>query len=158
MWQIKDKIYDNTQDAEDVFQQIWCIAVKKLPTDFVYEGKDLGAWFYRVTRNQISKHIAKKTRDKNIQASVVATLQLITENHTHFNDDDKREMLIEAVTHLKNPAYREVVLLRYLYGLSNNEIAERLGKKPNTIAKTHQRALKHLRSILCTMMEDENVR
>lgn len=156
MRQIKYKIYDN-EDAEDVFQRVWCVAVEKLPTIFSYEGKNLGAWFYRVTQYQISKHIANKKRDRNIR-SLLVTLQSFTNNHAYLNDDGDRETLIEAIARLKNPLQREVILLHYLQGLSITEISERLGKKANTIAQAHKRALAHIRSMLYIIDGDENVR
>lgn len=152
---IKNKVFD-IEDAQDVFQQVWCAAIGKLSQEFIWQGTPIVAWLQQVAKNQISKHIEKSQRNKRINVAMIALLQVSEEPHFRIDDEEWRYMLIDAVARLKNSMYREIILLHYLQELSINEIADRLDKKPNTIAQAHKRALKHLEITLHTMMEETN--
>jgi RNA polymerase sigma-70 factor (ECF subfamily) len=54
-----------------------------------------------------------------------------------------------------DPESRETVMLRAFEGLSNQEAAEELGQKPNTVAQRYKRALERLRKLLPASIFDE---
>lgn len=66
---------------------------------------------------------------------------------TRIHNDDVRKILSKSLNRL-DEGKRQVLVMRFLEGRSNTEIAELLGEKQNTIAVRYRRALEELARIL----------
>ncbi len=144
--------------AEDVTAEVFASAVNSIAT---YSGKrPLLAWFYGIARHRVADH-HRRTQPRE------SLLQRLTRTFTGSTDDPGIDHSIEALgssehdpgaraalldlapaLHRLTPDQREVVVLRYLVGLTTPEIAAALGRRPAAIYSLEARALVRLRKDL----------
>ena len=133
------------EEAEDLAEAVFLKAyehIRNRSTRIV----DVKPWLYRVARNTVIDHY--RTRKNHVG------LDGIVDKGT---DDPPPEQLVqsaEQVGQMKNalqrlePAYQEVLLLRFVNNLSYEETAAIMGTKADTLRVTQYRALKKLREIM----------
>ena len=127
----------NTQDPEDVFQTVFLkYALCRKPFESPEHEK---AWLIRVTSNQCKDVLKSFFRRHTVSLQEAAQTQngMTTE---HLG-------VLEAVWALPK-AYRDVVYLHYYEGYTAPEIAQILGRNPNTLYTHLTRAKKLLREAL----------
>lgn len=133
----------NTQDAEDIHQEVFLRYLKKRPK---FESEEHSkAWFLRVTIN-----LAKNLWKTAWRQRVVSLGEVDREETETQQEEDK---LIETVKRLPQK-YRTVVHLFYYEEYSLEEIADILKAKPSTVRTRLTRARQKLRELL---KEDEYV-
>ncbi len=127
--------------------------------DYVAEGKEVThfrPFLYRIASNLVVEEYRKRK---------TVSLDAFLEGEGHdegmiagLRDDESTERLtdfldgkraLEAVEKLP-PSYREVIVLRYVDGLSPKEIAAYLKERENTVSVRIHRALAQLRDLLNT--------
>ena len=134
--------------AEDVLQIVFVKIYRGL-ANFRFEAS-LATWIYRVTLNEClnqqrgrgAQHIpfeALLGSDEELDLGAAADLQ--------HADGERREIVHRAVMEL-SPKLRAVVALKYLEGLSYEEIATVLECSPGTVASRLNRALSELEARL----------
>jgi RNA polymerase sigma-70 factor, ECF subfamily len=142
---------DSQPDAADVAQQTFIQAFESLPG--LRAEVPLRPWLMRVARNKCIDLLRKRrtvslpsvTRDEDATAfDPVDEAPLPEEIYEHA---ELQETLQEAINTLP-PRSREVVLLRYVSGLTFAEAAENLGIPENTAKTLFQRAKVQLRAFL----------
>ncbi len=130
--------------TSEVFLKVW---------QYFTEGKQvkhLQAFIYQVARNLVIDHYRQKANQQTISTDdegvaelpdttvgVDITLQL-------SSDVEKLE---EALRQLKDE-YREVIVLRYLDGLSTGEVASILDKSKGNVRVLTHRAIEALREVM----------
>ena len=72
---------------------------------------------------------------------------LLSEPQSHETAPDEHVLLMEAVRSLGQPD-SEIILRRYYFGQTSNEIGAALGMQPNTVDQRLSRGLKKLRECL----------
>ncbi len=112
---------NNWADAEDCFQNTF-LKLYTLSPEFADESH-LKAWLIRVAVNE-SKNLLR-TRSRTVPLDAAASVPV-------FMDESDSETPVALLMRLK-PKYREVMYLCYCEGYKIDEIAEILGKNPNTI-------------------------
>lgn len=166
---VRARVFDETT-AEDLTSAVFVGALKGIDS-FRYKGRPLLAWLYRIARNVVASHqrrllerrggglkpgldlprrvIWRLTRRSRRDDMEAADHNLIS---SASSDGDPATMvdrldLRDALTRL--PAnQREVVILRFLVGLSAQEVAEAIGKRPAAIYSLQARAILALRQHL----------
>jgi RNA polymerase sigma-70 factor (ECF subfamily) len=134
--------------AEDVLQIVFVKIYRGLP-NFRFEAS-LATWIYRITLNEClnqqrgrgAQHVpfeALLGSDEELDAGAAADLQ--------HAETERREIVHRAVMDL-SPKLRAVVALKYLEGLSYEEIASVLECSPGTVASRLNRALIQLEARL----------
>ena len=140
--------------AEDIASQTFCIALEKIDS-FVWIGKPIRAWFYRIAINELNKYYraSKLEREKAIQAWYEDS-KYIEGVHEQLkekeNADEKAEMLKKlhvAFESLKEDD-RTILSLKFFQDLSYKEIGEILGLEVNYVGVKLNRALNNLSKIL----------
>lgn len=131
----------NTADAEDIMQDVCVTLLTKCPKQ--RDAEHLKAWLIRVTVNQCNSlhRLVWRRRRESL------------EDYTHLEAPEQTEVMAEIWQLPKN--YRNIVYLYYYESYTIAEIAEILGKNPNTVSSNLQRARKKLKDIL-TEGEDSN--
>ncbi|GAB4149774.1 MAG: sigma-70 family RNA polymerase sigma factor [Planctomycetota bacterium] len=133
----------NVTDSEDVTQEAFLAALSSLPK--LKDASKFSSWLYGLTLNTTRSFLRKKARTPSLPDTLIeetdedspSTLQLMA-------GDERHEALVSAVESLR-PIYRVVVELRYVEGLSCEDIAKRLNEPSGTIRSRLCRATEILR-------------
>jgi len=145
------------EQAHDLFGAVWTIAVSDLPTaKYQWQGKEVIAWLKVVANNKIKELKRGYTKREKL----TQYLDEMLEDDQQLIDEDESEMIIDWMTleqncksltvvlnRLKkeNPAYHEIIMLKFFNGLCYKEISDRTGKKYANIRQTYLRALSELK-------------
>jgi RNA polymerase sigma-70 factor (ECF subfamily) len=165
----KARVFDETT-AEDIASAVFVGALKGIGS-YHYRGRPLLAWLYRIARNVVASyqrellvprgddqkrsldlaqrviwHLMRRSRRDDVQAA---------DNDPESTGSSEADpaMMVERLD-LRNalaklPAtQREVVILRFLVGLSAQEVAEVIDKRPAAVYSLQARAILALREQL----------
>jgi RNA polymerase sigma-70 factor (ECF subfamily) len=131
--------------AEDFTADVFLRMLTHIHT-FTYQNRPIRAWLYTIARNLINDHYraSKKVRwvllNEAKQAPGTAFEQQI-----HL--DMRSKHLVQAISHLTN-GQQEVIILRFVEGLSVAETAAIMGKRKGAVKTLTRRALAALRRVL----------
>ena len=134
--------------AEDVLQIVFLKVYRGLPA-FRYDAS-LSTWIYRIAVNECQNQLQRRGA-KHVPLDAILgrdeefdTAQL---PDTEQLERERRQILRDAVMDL-SPKLRGVVVLKYIEGLSYDEIARVLECAPGTVASRLNRALAELETRL----------
>lgn len=136
----------NHQDSEDLTDSVFIKAWKAIDK-YEVQGTPFLAWLYRIARNVVIDFTRKRKFDQvdiddQYSLSAVGTLP-----EDAVANALQMKGVMNALDRLK-PIEREIVTLRFLMGMSHQEIAQIVDKKPGTVRVTQLRALKTLKVLL----------
>ncbi len=137
----------NQADLEDVVANVFVRAWKRLPT--LKNVNKFDSWLFSIAHNQ-ALDSARRRRESNVPFD--EALESATKNPDDMPDlatirRSETEDLMSAVAKL-SPEPRMVLILRFLHGMSHEEVALQLDKKPEAVRAMQYRALGRLRTIL----------
>jgi RNA polymerase sigma-70 factor (ECF subfamily) len=140
-------------EAEDLTESIFFKAWQALPR-FHLQGPGFRTWLYRIARNTIIDRHRTHKRTTSLEEAVLLrdpapTPQAVVEA------DQEVSRLSVALSRLK-PRPRQVILCRFISGLSHTETAAVLGISEGYVRVLQHRALKRMRLLLAEDM-GENV-
>lgn len=137
----------NKDEAEDLAQTVFLRVYKSLPR-FRDQGKEPLAYFFTIARNAIIDYWRKK-KDWKLDDNEEDERNdgpVVNNEHERIADRvDNAELVKNALAELDDTP-REVIVLRFMEGFSNKEIAELLDKSEEAIRQIQCRALKFLRN------------
>ncbi len=125
----------NNTDAEDCFQNTFIKLYEKSPT--FNDENHLKAWLIRVAVNECNSY-----RRKNKWLLPLSQIKESSISFTKFDDNDISWALVQL-----EDKYRDVLYLRYCEEYTATEIADILGKNPNTVRTLLKRGKEKLKSI-----------
>jgi RNA polymerase sigma-70 factor (ECF subfamily) len=148
----KDRVYSiayrmtgSSADAMDVAQDAFCLMFRKIAS-FRFDAK-FGTWLIRLTVNCCIDH---KRREKSRSMTSLASLSTLEESHEPVDDSQQPQRFAEdgeLGTHIQSslqklsPKLRAVLVLRYLEGMSYDELADTLeislGTVKSRLARAH---------------------
>jgi RNA polymerase sigma-70 factor (ECF subfamily) len=136
----------NTHDAEDIAQETFMEVFHHLPT--LKEPDKFASWLRAIANNLCASWIRKKKSQANLEERLSNRPETseVSADFGSFGigaDEDTYESLMKVVNTLSEPN-RIVIILKYLEGLSNLEIAEFLGISPSAVNVRIHRSLKQL--------------
>ena len=133
------------QDAEDIASQAWLEIARALPR-FSGGEDDFRALVFTVARRRLADH-RRTARRRHLDLVGDDTLTGVAggttpddEVLTHLAGEDAARRIAEILP--RDQA--DVVLLRVVAGLSTDEMAAALGKRPGTVRVLQHRALRRL--------------
>jgi len=139
-------------EAEDLTENVFLKAWQALPR-FRPQGANFRAWLYRIAHNAVV--------DRHRTHKPTATLEEIAQMQDPapvpeavVETDQEIRKLSAALSRLK-PRLRQVILCRFISGLSHAETAEALGVSEGHVRVLQHRALKGMRRLLLEDV-DEN--
>ena len=148
-------IVRDTGVAEDLVQETF-LRVWNRASGFDPDRGALGPWLLAVARNRAIDHIrsARGKMDRNLFE--------LTEHETasHFVDMEREVLNADSARRIKaamaklNQNQQKVIELAYYEGLSQTEMAERLGQPLGTVKTWVRTALKHLKDELGPALGD----
>ncbi len=127
--------------AEDLTSQVFMKAWERI--DHYRPGEaQFVTWLYTIAHNTIIDHYRTKKETVALETSVsVPSDGLSPEEESEWHQE--RELLHQAIQKL-TIEQQNVVILKYINGMSTEEIATYLGKKTGTIRALQMRALQSL--------------
>lgn len=149
-----DRIYSyilyrvgDAREAEDLTARVFFRALARI-RDYHQRGVPLIAWLYRIAHNLVANWYRDTSRRRDIrldEALLVAEKRAGPEHVAEQNDNARA--LQEVVRHL--PAERQqVLILKYVEGLTNAQIAQVMGRSESAIKSLYHRTLLELRDQL----------
>ena len=151
VYQLAFRYMKNREDAEEVTQDVLMKVVNKV--DAFRGDAALSSWIYRITRNAIADHYRQFRQTEPLDEQ-----RLGVESFEPVRTEGECEALITAfrrlITELPEP-YREAIELTELQGMSQSELAERLGISLSGAKSRVQRARACLKEALlaCCRLE-----
>jgi RNA polymerase sigma-70 factor (ECF subfamily) len=155
MERIYKYVYYHTGEAmvaEDLTQDIFIKAWGAI-NRFEWKGQPFSSWLFRIAHNctvdyyrsaqresALKEQMSKSIRESESAPATANPVQEVEQKLTH-------QELLEAIADL-SAAQKEVIILKFLEGMENNEIARITGKKEGAIRITQMRALAALREIM----------
>ena len=146
----------NTQDAEDLSQEVWLKAYQAVRT-FRFDSS-FYTWLRRITINAFLNHRRSSFFRRHGQTTAVQLLQIdweepqaIFESNSGSQENIYNKLLFENVVSALaelTPAQRLAFLLRHYEGMSYDEIANAMNCSPGTVKKGVWRAIGKLRARL----------
>ncbi|MEM7799312.1 MAG: sigma-70 family RNA polymerase sigma factor [Chloroflexota bacterium] len=131
--------------AEDLTAELFVIMVKKLG-DYKDQGRPLLAWLYTIAGNLIKMHFRSQNR---VEFNPLPD-EMMDQNATPDQIADSRltqAKLMRVIPKLAEDQGR-VIILKFIEGLTNREIAQLLDKSEGAIKSLQHRALHTLRGFL----------
>jgi RNA polymerase sigma-70 factor (ECF subfamily) len=130
------------REAEDLTEEVFLKSFEALNT-YVERGAPYSAYLYRIARNLVVDHY--RSRNLPLPLDEVDRLEdPASAVETNLVQKESVHELMRGLAAL-GASQREVIRLRILVGLSTEEVAAWLGKKPSTVRVLLHRALKALR-------------
>jgi RNA polymerase sigma-70 factor (ECF subfamily) len=127
--------------ADDVVAETWLAAVRRPP-----KAGGLRGWLTTVARNA-ARTIRRRDVRRGRREGAAARPQGAPSPSEVLEREEARRLLVGALLRLE-PAYRDVVLLRFYEGLPPREVALRLGIPAETVRTRARRAIERLREDL----------
>jgi RNA polymerase sigma-70 factor, ECF subfamily len=142
----KDKIYTfimyrvnfNRAVAEDLSSEIFIKAFKNFES--FNKQKAFGSWIYTIAKN----HLANFYRGRKVDIDLEKATSVSIDMRRQYEVNSELEETLKKIHELDDYS-KDVLLMRFVDGLENNEIAEILNKDEGTIRTQLSRALKKLR-------------
>ena len=139
--------------TEEVFVRAWTGMSKYKP-----QGHRFTSWLYRIAQNLIVDHYRKHSRRPQVddpETELLPDSQLLPEDQISFQQDF--EGLANAVQQLGSDE-QQVIILRFVEGLSHREVAEVIGKSEGASRVIQHRALEALAGLLEADEQGQNDR
>lgn len=137
----------NVQDAEDLTSRVFFKALDKIGL-YRHMGLPFSAWLYRIAHNLVANYHRDRARVQlvDIDELVLQDLSLLSNPEINLAKNEEGEALLQAISQL-NEQKRELILLKFVYRLSNEQIAQAFGKTEGAIKSLYHRTLCELREI-----------
>jgi len=115
--------------ADDAVQDTWMVALEKPPG----KGTPLRPWLAAVLRRRVLNTWRSSERRATHESAAADTRRHADpSSESLIEQAESAQVLMEEVRHLK-PEQMELVLLRYMHGLSSTEIGRRRNLSPATV-------------------------
>jgi RNA polymerase sigma-70 factor (ECF subfamily) len=130
------------QQAEDILQEVFLRIHTRIET--LRDEKKLQSWMYQIARNAIADYYRQH------KATVLLSEALQLPEEPVVDDDVVRDLLpsVKAMVLSLPDEYREALILTEYEGLSQRELAERLGLSLSGAKSRVQRARAKLKAML----------
>lgn len=131
--------------AEDVAGEVFVRMMESIGT-YTYRGWPISAWLYRIARNLVVDHQRRGNRltvleDADDSRAMSADPVDLAESELSWGE------LRGLLAHLTDEQ-RQVIVLRFMDNLENDEVAEIIGKSRGSVKALQHRALRSLRRLL----------
>lgn len=140
----------DTHDTEDLTEQVFLKAWQALPS-YQDGGSSISCWLYRIAHNLIVDY--HRSHRKNMSPSLDEPLEELQSEVNILKqviEAEEASTLAKAVARL-NEEQQQVILLRFVEGLSHAEIARIMNKSEGACRMLQNRALTALHWLLGSM-------
>jgi len=135
-------------DAEDATERTFTAALAAIDA-FRDEGATFRAWLFRIAHNQLANALRSRHRQRAASLEVVAEPRASADPAGLLSLAEEARGLRRALDKLPVDR-RQVVVLRFVDGLSAREIGAVLGRSEGAVRVLQHRALRQLAEMLAT--------
>lgn len=129
--------------VENVFVRVWENIDKYVPGEHPFSS-----WLFRITHNLVVDHYRTHRKHLSLRDNLPRHVNQSDDSPVDWASMKMNQGLIrEALLKVKEP-YQQILVLRYLSGFSNKEIADITQRSEGSVRILHYRALKALRDVL----------
>lgn len=114
---------------------------------YVYRGRPLLAWLYRIARNVVSDHLRARRRESKAMEEAASLLDRHEPSPAAQVAD--RHDIQAALQHLTEDQ-QQVIVLRYFAGFTTAEIAQAMDRSERAVYSLEVRALAAMRRLLAS--------
>ncbi len=132
--------------AEDLVSEVFLRAWQKV-RDYRHRGLPFAAWLYRIAHNLLVDHRRREGRRPTLPLKPDPEVKLASDGPTSIRDALARADLEAAIAKLPDDQ-QQVIVLRFVLGMSADEVAATMGKSRGAVEALQHRALKNLRRML----------
>ncbi len=152
-YKYKDKLFrfafsllKNEEDAREIVQEVFIrIWDKRMEID---SGKSFKSFLFRISYNLIIDELKQRIKDEKFQKFLVSYFKSDTYSLDEQLDYDILVKKVRAAVEGLPPKRKQIYILSREVGLSNQEIAQRMGITKKTVENQINLALKHIKSCL----------
>lgn len=119
-------------------------------------GLPFGAWLFRIARARLVDHWRRNKRRESQTTAFSEDVEEFLVGAESAETRGEYQELLQALGYLTT-AEREIILLRFASGLSNQDVALIVHSNPNAVKSMMYRALRKLRGILSRQEEFYNL-
>ncbi len=144
------KYLRNTDDAEDITQDIMLKVLEYLREKKLEKSNKLAAFIYKACRNKIIDYwkIHSTKEFIAIEDMEEMSLRLEKDGMQQLIDNEKMKQIYKAIDRLPILPDRAFILLKYLHELTGEEIGYLFKYSSNAVRKRLERAIQKVRKIL----------
>jgi RNA polymerase sigma-70 factor (ECF subfamily) len=142
-------------EAEDVAQESFLKAYSQLHT--LRKPSRFAAWMSKIAIQQCANSVRRNVRCKTAFGCKAKPIEALDQQPAQKNPSGLTESQIHFVRGAigRMPEkFRQLIIMRFVAGLSAVQIAEQLGKRPGTVRVRLHRAYKILRKDLAPLLEE----
>lgn len=142
----------DTEAAEEMTSEVFLRALEALPR-YRQRGRPFLAWLYRIAGARVRDYHRRRRR----QARALFSREMPSASLSPEEEAEARLTageLQRALAHL-TPLQQQVIVLRFVEGLSHSEVAQMLGRSEGAIRILQYRALEALRRLLAEVGSKE---
>ncbi len=132
----------DTSAAEDLTSQVFLKAWEKL-AQYEVRGLPFGAWLFRIARNVVIDHYRARRETVSLEVLEVERVAVVEGVAGEVEMKVDVERLMVLLTKLTDEQ-REVLTLRFMGGLTTEEIAQVMDKQPGAVRALQMRGLQAL--------------
>jgi RNA polymerase sigma-70 factor (ECF subfamily) len=137
-YQVKDRM-----TAEDITEEVFVKAWKAIKS-CKGRGQTFSAWLYRIAHNHVINTLRRMQKRVSIERE---NLIEVIDPKLEVEAELTRQELLEVITCLPE-RQRQVIILKFIEGMDNREVAQVMGKKEGAVRVLQMRALLKLRQEL----------
>jgi RNA polymerase sigma-70 factor (ECF subfamily) len=131
--------------AEDLTMEVFVKAMERID-GYTFRGVPFSAWLYRIASNLVIDHFRRQpaqaalSLEEKLVSTVESPIQLLDQEFSH-------QALRQALAELTDDQ-QQVIILKFVDGMSNLEVAQILGKTEGAVKSLQHRALASLGRVL----------
>ena len=130
--------------AEDLTMEVFVKAMEAID-GFTFRGAPFSAWLYRIASNLVIDHFR---RQPAVSVSLEERLVAVAEPARHHMETEFTHQALRRALGELTDEQQQVIILKFVDGLSNIEVAQVLGKSEGAIKSLQHRALSALGRVL----------
>lgn len=137
---------NNKAEAEDLTHEVFLSAWQNLKS-YKFQGFPFSSWLYQISRNKVIDHYRTKkpqTSFEDLEEGVLKVVGVVENRLDIAFDLERVKSAIQQLT----PEQQDVIMLKFVEDLSNEEIAGALQKSEGAIRLLQHRAITNLKGLL----------
>jgi RNA polymerase sigma-70 factor (ECF subfamily) len=132
----------SSEEAQDVVQEVFLAVWRGLPRfHYEHEGSFPG-WIFGIARNVVGTHLRQRGR------ATFVPLEDEADPPTRFEERIESQQVLLAALDKLPELQREVLVMRFVAGLSTREVGEATGRSEGAVASLQMRGLARMRKAL----------